>query len=465
MYSYNKHRKVEHRIILVVSFLAGFIFRLLNEILVGVYPIGYDPSVYYLYSVLCCDYDYILDAPLYPLFLLFLYRLLGGNIIVAIKLGSSLVIGFFFLSLAYWAINREHLYSWDVALFVLSFFTFWISLRIAWDLHRNLVSLSFSLIALSIYEKKPQVGVIMGFLSGVSHPFAIFFTIPPLLEDLKNKKSQGISLLISITAGTFIPVIGRYMIKGLSPIKDVSAKAWFIPRSLLLAYFVLIFLPIWVLWIIVFIINKTEFAKHLRESKKEAIWVFILFAESFIFKFGYRIQFLIFFPLLLITFRFINKKYSKKVTVTLIIYNLVCAFAISYFTYRYLPGSFRATMTLMLYGHFMSYNTAQKAIKLFKKAWSMMNNTTALIVHRRLVLYAYLGGIPICGKDNRVYLVRGGENISYILNIIIGAKCYEKVFLVWFTERETYGEILPDEFKIIDIEKPLALYEMEISSS
>lgn len=448
-YQFNQHP-------LLWGFLIGFVIRGIAEIAIGRFPIGYDTSTFYIYACVCEDWDYIIRAPLYSLFLLALYKMLG-NALLAVKLGSAIITGIFTLSLTIWGLKDNCIKKSFLFSFVFFIFTFWISLRLDWDLHRNLLSLSLAIIAIALREEQPKIAEASVFLAGLAHPFSIIFVIGGLFTHLLRKEKLAFRLLLLNLIGVSIVVISAYFLISYPVGSIIQDKTWFVNKDLLIIYFLWIYLPIWIVWAVLYYLHKSQFIKFIKGSWKEIFWILIILLSTITLKFGYRLAFLAFFPILLTTFSFINKNYKKKAIWLFITYNIIVSavFPLVFYLYPIHP-TFRKTHPAVLLGGNMFPGDDERAVYLLKEASKLINDRVKLVVHHSEIAYVYAAGIDLC--DSSIIIMRPDTSFGYVISRLYKNQSLDTILIVWYIQPPSGVEKLPYNPTILIRNDTLALF-------
>lgn len=141
----------------LLAFAVPLIVRLIPEILMGPFVIGFDPLGYYVptMSVLKNGVDILTFFGIAPLFYILLTGLTstGLSIVLSLKVISVLLFGLLSLSIYLYA-NKALTWSHKKSLLVALFATLWfVSLRVSFDLLRTELALFFLFIVLIWFKK------------------------------------------------------------------------------------------------------------------------------------------------------------------------------------------------------------------------------------------------------------------------------------------------------------------------
>ncbi len=442
----------------VRSFLVGFLFRMACEIAIGKFPIGYDPSTSYILVCVRKDWlDLIAIGPLFFYLLLPVY-IIVGNALVAVKIMACFVSGFFTMSLAIW--GRKNGISDEIIIsFTLFIYFYFVVLRIAWDLHRNLLGIALSLLALSYYKEKPWIGFIYAFLASFTHPLSIFIIGTSLLADLiKLRKEATITASGSVLA-TAIIYFYRMFIYELPPTEAfvTTQQPWYIDMKLLPIYFLWLYLPLLpFIFLLLWKRIRGEIKSLMNIIGEPCLyWILGLTIPSFIFIFAYRLFFLVSIPILYMVFNGFRTK-GKKTIRLLIIYNVVVSATYPVISYIYpIHPSFRNTFPSVLIGGTMFPWDGYDAEALYREVKELLNATSALIVHHLEICYAYSAGIPLL--NNNVITTLPADNFDEYLKT---AKTnFSIVYIVWYIKPIIGSWSVPQNYTdIVDTRGNMAIY-------
>ncbi|MCR8453676.1 MAG: hypothetical protein NDP13_01630 [Crenarchaeota archaeon] len=448
--------------ILLKAFLLGVILRAIIEICNGEFPVGYDPSAWYVLMCVCEMWDYASDAPLYPIFLYLLYRAIG-NVLIAIKIGSVLVSGFFTFSTAYWAIKygvkEDH-----VLRFVAFTYTFFVILRILWDLHRNVVGISLSLLALAFYKEGKDVNAfILSVLAGLGHPYsAIFIGAGILYELLVMRKMRAVILASGVLIGASIVILTK-MILWNFPMMEIFESYWYVSRAELPLYILWLYAP--VIPIILMILHKRpEISRTLilnTENRKLLTWIFAILTAAFVFEFTYRITFLAAYPLLAFIFMLINGLHDRRrIYKLLILYNITISAIYPAIFYIYpIRDSFRKTVPPALVGGNGFPWQLEAAKQLFRKALEYLDESSAIIVHHAEASCAYAAGVPL--NSHNVLVTHPDDDFERYLNLA-KQRGFHVAYIVWYITAPVGSIEAPPGGFIIESVYDLALYKYTV---
>lgn len=213
-----------------LSFLIAFVFRLVPEILAGPWPLGFDTTTYYIPTILnwaSGNFQPVPSenhAPLLYVLLFSAYQI-SGNIVLVLKIFGPLLYGL--LSFSFFFFTHKGL-EWQIKKSLLATFlfsTYFVSLRIGWDLYRNMLGLIFFFLFLLLFHKFNELS--------------------------KSQKIIASTLTILVVLSHEIVAVIMFLIIFLSIILDirkhVSSKKikkylWFIPSFLI--FFLMIYISI-----------------------------------------------------------------------------------------------------------------------------------------------------------------------------------------------------------------------------
>lgn len=446
------------------AFLLGVIIRTAMEVAAGRFPVGYDPSTHYVLMCVCGRWEYIISAPLYSIFLYLLYLIIG-DALIAVKIGSIIVSGLFMFSVAYWAqkcgVSEDRILG-----FVCYVYTFFVVLRILWDLHRNAVGIAFSFLALAFYrERKEMAAFVLSILAGLAHPLSLVFLGGGILYDLlvvPNRRSIIVGLGVSVGVG--IIVLLKVIMERFSLIHVIQSY-WYVSRSELLLYIPWLFAPLLVIMLPVLCRNLRRMRDLLlsEENKRLLVWAATILLLSFILKYTYRIVFLASFPLLIYMFKVVGGGQGKRGLIRiLIVYNIVVSAVYPAFFYIYpIRDPFRKTHPPVLIAGNMFPEQEHVAEQLFRKALQILNNESTIIIHHSEISYAYAAGVPLCA-DN-VLVMRPDESFEKYLDMA-SDRGFRIAYIVWYVNAPVGSIEAPKNGHIVESMCDLALYLYNLSA-
>jgi hypothetical protein len=200
------------------------LFRSCLELFFYQAPLGYDSMANYIpvttgYMSNSMLYLWMM-GPMYYWFLDGLY-FSSGNIVLSVKLLNVLVQALFSFSIYIWL--RERMEPRKSLLLTLSTILYFPILGFAWGLERNVMSLAFLFLTLSLVDRNSYLSSITGAATSLSDPLGFVLLAPILLSRFRSKYTQ-LALLFStvmfsitfylnaevptFTRGLFLPVQG-----------------------------------------------------------------------------------------------------------------------------------------------------------------------------------------------------------------------------------------------------------------
>jgi hypothetical protein len=209
----------------ILAFAIPAIVRVIPEILMGQFLVGFDSIAYYVPNTLIWLKDgvnfwaFVSDAPLIYVMLMGIAST-GASIVVSIKILSPLLLGILGLAVYYYAFRALSWSQKKSLLVVLLATLYFVALRISWDLLRSELGLIFLFLALIILQKKGfsfKNGVLLSCIMAIivfTHQlvaviaFAIVIAI--ILRLVLDKKKNEVFKLIAYSipaALLFISVI------------------------------------------------------------------------------------------------------------------------------------------------------------------------------------------------------------------------------------------------------------------
>lgn len=184
----------------IVACLVPFVIRLIPEI-ISPYPIGFDTIAYYIPIMLsrlalrATLGDYLGGTILLYLPLTLAYLLLG-NALLTMKIAPAFLLGF--LGMSGYLVGKDFL-KWNkqrASLLSILLCSYFVTLRISWDLERNVLGLAFALLTLAMIEKsKTRVRSVMlptlAALAVMTHESAAVLIVLIASAFLSSKKRYG----------------------------------------------------------------------------------------------------------------------------------------------------------------------------------------------------------------------------------------------------------------------------------
>jgi hypothetical protein len=211
-----------------LAFLVGFVIRGFPEVLAGKWPLGFDTITYYVPAMESwrngnfnsAEFNYYFTLCIW---LLYLGYYLSGNILLTVKIFGPLLYGFLSSSLFFFTTKGLNWSNRKGLLACIIFSSYFVSLRISWDLYRNMLGLSLFFIFLSFFKQH----------NNLSNKLKLTSSILATLVILSHEITGAIMSLIIV--GTFAFEI----IERKRPVtKILRSSLWFAPPLLL---FLLIF--------------------------------------------------------------------------------------------------------------------------------------------------------------------------------------------------------------------------------
>lgn len=206
----------KHPIILIFSI--GCIVRSIPDIVAYPFPIGYDVINYYIPVITNFQQHWPLVSEQFPLYILILYLFqIGTNLQPQTLVSGSGVILYGFFSVSLFLISRRLLGLHEIhSLYLTLFIIFQLPvLRTAWDLHKDIFSLTLLLISVSlIYPLRAKIGQYSVIGSSIAASFAVSLDkmvgalfVASLLIYGFAVRTKYITLLSLLTIGFFVAVI------------------------------------------------------------------------------------------------------------------------------------------------------------------------------------------------------------------------------------------------------------------
>jgi hypothetical protein len=213
-----------------LAFLVGFIIRGFPEVLAGKWPLGFDTVTYYVPAIENWrngNFNPVEFSYYVPLcyWLLYLAYYLSGNILLTIKTFGPLFYGFLSFSLFFFTTKGLNWSNKKGLLACIIFSSYFVSLRISWDLYRNMLGLAFLLLFLSFFKQQDRLSNKSKLTS------SILATIVVLSHEITS------AIMFTIIVGTFaFDIIERK-----KPVtKVLKSSLWFVPPLLVFLFIFLV---------------------------------------------------------------------------------------------------------------------------------------------------------------------------------------------------------------------------------
>ena len=204
----------------ILAFFIPFVVRIIPEILMGPYVVGFDTLGYYVPNTLTWLHNgvnfwsFLSVAPFFYVLLMGITSV-GVPIVISLKVISPVLLGFLGLAVYYYA-RRTLSWSPKKSLLVVLFATlYFVALRISWDMLRSELALIFLFVTLAFLEKtdSPRKNGVILSLAMLSVVFAhqlvaaimfaiILATIARLY--LGKKISQLFKLVVCVLPAVFL---------------------------------------------------------------------------------------------------------------------------------------------------------------------------------------------------------------------------------------------------------------------
>jgi hypothetical protein len=199
----------------ITALLIPFAIRLVPELL-SLYPIGFDTIAYYIPIMLsrlaltASPTDYFGGTILLYLPLTIAYLLLG-NALLTMKIAPALLLGF--LGLSAYFVGKDFL-EWKkqrALLLSILLCSYFVTLRISWDLQRNILGLAFALLTLAFIER-PNT--------------RLRYVLLPISAALAVATHESAAVLVTLIAAASLSLNRRYL--------DPRSYLPFVPAAVLL---------------------------------------------------------------------------------------------------------------------------------------------------------------------------------------------------------------------------------------
>jgi len=213
-----------------LAFLVGFIIRGFPEVLAGKWPLGFDTVTYYIPAMQNWrngNFNPVEFSYYVPLcyWLLYLAYYLSGNILLTLKTFGPLLYGFLSSSLFFFTTKGLNWSSKRGLLTCILFSSYFVSLRISWDLYRNMLGLAFLLLFLAFFKQHTNLSNRSKLAS------SILATLVVLSHEIVG------AIMSVIIVGTFTYEI----IERKKPVpKVLKSSLWFVPPLVLFLFIFLV---------------------------------------------------------------------------------------------------------------------------------------------------------------------------------------------------------------------------------
>lgn len=230
----------------VLSFLLPLVLRVIPEVLMSPYLVGFDPMGYYTPAIISWlngtanPWNYITAAPMFYAITIPLVSL-GVPITAVLKVLPPLLHGFLGLSMYFYAKNGLSWSNVKSATAALLSTTYFVAMRISWDLLRNELALVFFFVVLTMLsnnQEKPRgvkhylllslamlcVALTHQLVSVIMLGVVAMTVAHKLLK--KDHKTATYMFLSSLSAGIFTVFVFFTITEGMPIIDFSSSTAW-----------------------------------------------------------------------------------------------------------------------------------------------------------------------------------------------------------------------------------------------
>lgn len=150
---------VNSKLLPLLAFLVPLLARMLPEVIMGPYVVGFDTLAYYIPNTLqwlnhgISFWNFIATAPFFFMLLMGIASV-GGSLIISLKILSPVLIGLLGLTIYFYG-NKTLSWSPKKSMLAVTFATlYFVALRISWDMLRSELALVFLFAALIFLEKE-----------------------------------------------------------------------------------------------------------------------------------------------------------------------------------------------------------------------------------------------------------------------------------------------------------------------
>ena len=454
-------------------FFSFSVFRLFLEAFSWPFTVGFDTLAFYLPNLLGYgDITWLRIyswAPLYYLIVSGMCRVLG-DVLIAIKVFAVLLQGLFGVCLYSWSVtlfkdNRKALFFSFLAGF------YFATLRLMWDLHRNVLGLIFMFLTLWVVDRWDNrfsvvVSGVLGCLAALSHQIVPLLLVAVLVVKVLRGSRSSFSALICALVAWFSVIYASSLVKEttvsryLGGIIFEASEGPFPSGFEALGFLLYILLPLFPFFVVGFVRCWRR-----REVRVElVVWlVFCVFLGLF-WGLGFRLILLVPFPVM-----FYAVHVGKRLRV--ILFTIVFVFALGYvlfpcwrpFPYFCEPfmwdPSFRCGLPSSLLQNTVPLDVSDEAFDVALYAVRCLDNDSrgVLLVNRVFIGYVLLAGAP----HDRVVLYGEGyvDPMPWVENLT--KEGYVVYFVWWLPNYDWYGWRFGDRcygFEVVFVEEPFAVY-------
>ena len=451
----------------IASFSIPMVIRLIPELIMYPYPIGFDTVTAYLSKIMYGNilglglFDILKKTNLYYLVQQFVYNLVGDPILT-IKILGPILYGLLFLSIGLYTYQK---YKVDLKHLVIGILIVSISilaLRIGWDLYRNMLGLFFAistLTMLNLDDKMRVLAVLPASLTALSHELAtIFLGITIIISSFYRwVKSDYIDrdglAALSILVGLF--TYQRIDINNMSlnlPIVGITLNNLYAESLTLLITYLVLVIPLAIPAL--YILSKAD-------DIELKVWLYASLVFSLIPVIGvfnlasYRFILMSVFPLsvCIILFmrmiRYVNKRINIIAFTAFIFVILSGSFylvstpytpyTVTYIVYSSIDHGIANDFPIGYLQNTLSLEDVEPLMNVLYMYASMEDGDSKLIISNLFIWISYLDSFPL--QSNIIFY--DWIKVGYRESLVTEPPINSTVYILWFKDGEWYG-LSPD---------------------
>ena len=452
----------------LLSFLLPALYRLGIEIYSWPFTIGFDTMAYYLPYLLGYDrYDVLQlysQAPLYYILISYL-NTIAKNSMITLKVMAIMLHGFLGLTLYLWAKsillskNRAFIYS------MLTSFYF-VTLRLLWDLHRNVLGLVLMLATLWLinygeYHGGKCLRYIIGFtafLTALAHQIEPIILSILLIPKVFKRSRDAITALFT-TLITWLSIVVLYSF-------DTNSTGYFerlfiekdplIPQGVeVLELALYIFLPLMPFSIVGMI-------RSWRRSKELIIWILFCIMTAPLINAGFRLLLLITIPLMIYAVTL-----GRRAVTTLTIITLTLAIGYTtlppekpfpYFSQPIMWNTkFKYAIPTSMQQNTVSLEISHKVMEALNYTINKVSNEWVIITDRTFIGYLLLLDTSF-SSEVKIY-----SEIMQYEPICSASERNQDTYVLWLSPRYKWHNLTLNTLPIVLCREPIALYRLRCS--
>ena len=453
-----------------LSFLIPAIYRLDIEIYSWPFTIGFDTMAYYLPYLLGYDkYDVLQlysQAPLYYILISNL-NIIVKNPMITIKVMAIILQGLLGLVLYLW--SKSILRSDDKA-FIYSILTsfYFVTLRLLWDLHRNVLGLVLMLFTLWLLNhdkyyntKYFRCGIgFTAFLTALAHQIEpVILSLLLIPKVIKRNIEATIALFTTLITWLSIVVSYSFVTDGTGYFERLFIERDpLIPQGLeVLELALYMFLPI-------LPFSITGIIKNWRRNKELIIWIIFCIAIAPFINAGFRLLLLITIPLMIYTITLNKKAITTLTTITI---TLAIGYTLlppenpfPYFTQPIMWNTkFKYAIPTSIQQNTIPLNLSQQVLKAMIQILKKIKNEEGVIITDR----TFISYILFINTSYRVKVCNEiFQESPACIDVFKEKNC--KLYLLWLSPKYKWHNLtLSKSFVEMICIEPISLYHLRCS--